>query len=190
MWVGSEFNGDDNKALMHIQHDVYSTSPIASKCIDIFIRSCEILSRFDELYEMMRKLVSYDHRTLQQAHDQIAAYFRFSFRELHLPLINHEEEYKRILLLRWQNFYDKESSEIAEVPCINQAVIQILAHQNKDVGMYAETVLSYHLNNRYGEAFREQCKRFRDFGLGALPKRGDWPYELQGPGTTTLATRS
>lgn len=178
MWVGREFSEDDNETLKIIQHDVYSTSPIASKCIDVFVRSCETISQFDILYDKMRELKSFDHRTLQEAHDHIAAYFRFSCKELHLPLIKDEEKYTHMLRQKWQGFYDRETSEIANVPCINQSVILILAHQNKDIGMYAETVLSYHLNGRYGKAFQEQCKRFRDFGAGALPKRNDWPYDL------------
>lgn len=178
MWVGREFLGDDNEALKIIQHNAYTTSPIASKCINIYVRSCEMTSQKNALYEQMRDLKTYDHRTLQEAHDQIAAYFRFLHGELHLPLISSEEEYKLKLEARWKGFYDVETSELAATPSINQTVIQILAHQNKEIGMYAETVLSYHLNNRYGQAFRSQCKRFRDFEAGALPKRSDWPYEL------------
>jgi hypothetical protein len=178
MWVGREFDGDDNKTLKDIQFKMYNPVKMARKCRDVYMRSCEILSLTDVLYQKISGLTEIDHRTLQTAHDQIAAFFRFSFRELYMPLIECNSEYRNMLTEKWQTFYENETSEIADVPKINQTVIQILAHQNQEIGTYAETVLSYHLNNRYGDNFREHCKQFRNFGSAALPKHKDWPYDL------------
>jgi hypothetical protein len=171
MYVFPEFDGDDNKLLMDIQHETYHSGRIAGKCQDQYIHACDLLYLHGDPYKTIKELRSIDHRILQDAHDQIAAFFRFSSKELYKPLLDNDDEYKQILKQLWLDFYEKEITEIAAIPAINQTVIRIITNPNSNTGMYGESLLAHHLNKRYGEEFCSACKRFSNKAVEAAARK-------------------
>jgi hypothetical protein len=75
--VGKRFDGDDDTEVAWKQHDVYH------QALGIIIESCNRLTRFakalmdDKGHKHWGNAESCDHRTLQEAHDLLAAAWRF-----------------------------------------------------------------------------------------------------------------
>ena len=77
MIVGTFFNGDDDNILARAQHDIYGDA------LGILISSCNRFTRFskavlnDTGHVDWGQIESFDHRTLQRAHDLLAAAWRY-----------------------------------------------------------------------------------------------------------------
>jgi hypothetical protein len=74
MIVTSMFEGDDDTHLMWLQHDVYGAA------LDNIVSRVKDYNDFAEAYLNVRRgdfPRSYDYRNLQQAHDVLAACYRF-----------------------------------------------------------------------------------------------------------------
>ena len=76
MIVGRCFHGDDGNDVMWLQHDVYNEALgiISGICQEYTNLAHRIL---DADPPRLETITSYDHRTLQRAHDTIAAAWRY-----------------------------------------------------------------------------------------------------------------
>jgi hypothetical protein len=77
MTVGSEFPGDNNDTLMDVQHAAYGEMVVRlfTGPRDRYLAAAAQLRVDDKLSGPLRSMDGFDHRTLQLAHDRIAAFF-------------------------------------------------------------------------------------------------------------------
>ena len=75
MWVGHEFAGDDNQTLKDVQFRLYSETLLRlfSGPRDRYLAASRLIQVDTELAVRVRAMDGFDHRTLQDAHDLIAA---------------------------------------------------------------------------------------------------------------------
>ena len=158
MIVGSYFRGDSDKVVMWLQHDVYGEALriISSICQEYTNFAHRILD--DDWYE--RDLSDgFDHRILQDAHDTIAAAWRFrclpSVRQMELP-IDGDHEGTPNFVGHWLNWLQEEVRSWKDSPYLIRLVTRILRNQNKPEGYSAEADLKQELLAHYDDVPWEQ----------------------------------
>ena len=74
MLVGTEFPGDDNEVLKQVQHEAYGgiLGYLFSRPRERYLSACDLLQVDTELADKVRPMETFDHRTLQDAHDLLA----------------------------------------------------------------------------------------------------------------------
>ena len=145
MIVGGRFEGDVDKSLMAAQHDVYWDA------LRTIVRKCEQLTKFarnllgDEAHPGWGEHERFDHRTLQMAHDLIAAAWRYRFAPIErtFPFADQNSEYSAdVSCMRgWLKWLEAEIGQWVKAPHLVRSVEVILTHQNQDEGYVAEQVL-------------------------------------------------
>jgi hypothetical protein len=111
MTVGSQFPGDNNRVLMGVQHTVYGEMVVRlfTGPRDRYLAAAALLRVDSELTQRLRSMNGFDHRTLQMAHDRIAAFFRFARDDGgQLRLGESEADYRRRLEEAWREFVQSE----------------------------------------------------------------------------------
>lgn len=108
MHVHPCFVGDNNDSLFEAQHHLYGyiTHKIFFKCKNTFLRCDEVCNALsnDERLNLIN-VDSYDHRTLQYAHDVIATSFRYLRRDNQLGLFElTEEQINKYFNLKYQKW--------------------------------------------------------------------------------------
>ncbi len=154
MMVGSEFPGDNNDTFMNVQHAVYSEIVVRlfTGPRDRYLVAAALLRLETELVKRLRSMDGFDHRTLQGAHDQIAAFFRFSRDDGgQLQLGESEVDYRRRLEEAWREFVQAEVGRLTADDEFTRAVCTATAFGNKEPRVAAEHWLSQFLTNRYGD---------------------------------------
>ena len=155
MWVCSWFDGDENEPLMWVQHDLYGdmlgywvqeTLAFYEQSLYVWVRP----EAFFVVRESLKKHPFFDHRCLQNAHDMVAAFFRYAF-ATHEPLASLPPDAKPAMHwgALWQAYYECECSSLARVQPIVDAILTILAHQNTPEGYAAEDTVASLLRERY-----------------------------------------
>jgi len=176
MYVFDEFEGDDNKVLKDIQHDLYSNSVsiIYSKLKDSYLKSCDIVSVKNDAYHFLYSNKFFDHRILQDVHDLIAAYYRLCKSNINLSLLTDDKITIEFFKNDWNNFLIYEVDKMSRCPDVVQAFVIVVTNPNNDTGMLGESMLAYHLIDRYGTWFANVCKRF-------VRKSTSWLNSLPNP---------
>ena len=111
MWVGREFAGDDNRSLKDVQFRLYGEmlTQLFSRARVRYLDACRLVQVQNELAVQARAMDFFDHRTLQDAHDLIAAWYRFSRDDGgQLRLGESPEQYEERLASEWREFFDQE----------------------------------------------------------------------------------
>jgi hypothetical protein len=152
MIVGENFRGDIHDRVKWLQHDVYpyKLSVLFNIARQKYLHAEQMLNTKTELGSLIPKITSFDHRTLQDAHDIIAGYFRFKFREELDPKIQFEgepDDDTRILNL-WNDFFNKEVDALTNSGEFSRAVLKSAAYNNKQ-GLQAEEFLRLFLMERF-----------------------------------------
>lgn len=152
--IGTYFKGDNNEHVKDLQHDHYGDliSALFTHCRDEYIRACVIIDNRTELYGLLKKKGSIDHRTLQLVHDLIAANFRWDCAQQIQPMLpfDKKDDTNRILKM-WNDFFWHEVCSLTEdylhfVKLITQAV----CYPNPDKrGILSEEHLFEILSGRY-----------------------------------------
>jgi len=158
MWVASRFPGDDWTSVMWIQHDMYG--PFLWELFDIARRKYIDAERTLGVNTVSGILVKpedgFDHRVLQDAHDMIAARFRFLNQDrMHpeLPFEGQKDDRKRIEGL-WRDYWRTEIDRLTNIPLFTKAVVTAIAFQNTDVGYTAENDIKRILYEEYNREIR------------------------------------
>ncbi len=162
MIVGIYFNGDDDNQVKWLQHDVYGAA------LHIIVRTCwehvkyanmvlydDWGNRWDPVYE-------FDHRTLQVAHDLMAAAWRsryaFAIRQHPLPIDGIRNNEIPDFVGHWLAWLRNEVESWNDGVCprdysasLIRFVSQILKNQNRPAGYRAEKKLAWELVNRYSD---------------------------------------
>jgi hypothetical protein len=154
MIIGSKFPGDDHDAAMSVQHALYgeAVGMLARLARDRLARADLAAGGETVIGSLLRGRTSFDHRVLQDAHDLIAAEFRFT-RHGHLFRGAHETE--RVWELRiaglWWAFLVKEADRLLERADFLHAILSALAFQNSPAGYRAEDEARVILETEYME---------------------------------------
>jgi hypothetical protein len=157
MWVGTEFPGDTNKPLKGVQFGLYwELLPILqSRPRDRYLAACRLVQMDTELATLLRTMDGFDHRTLQDAHDLIAAWFRFSQDDGgQLRLGETDEGYLERLAAEWRAFFEDEVNRLSADDDFGRAVLVASAFGNTEEGYAAEAQLREILSERYRCVFR------------------------------------
>lgn len=152
MIVCSGFPGDNNRTLMNVQHGVYSEmlARLFTGPRDRYRAAATLLRVESDLSERLRSMDGFDHRTLQLAHDRIAAYFRFCDDGGQLQLGESDADYRRRLEETWRAFVNSEVGLLTEDDEFTRAICTATAFGNKEPGVAAEHWLDQFLRDRYG----------------------------------------
>lgn len=156
MIVGSRFDGDHNDVLMWAQHDVYDAI-----MAHMFLAALEYYDAHIEhawtgpehVYAARRRWeqqTGLDHRCLQEAHDLVAAFFRYAFASRCVvdglpPGLDAKEHWKVL----WSQYYPTECRRLAQNRAIADAILGAIAYQNTDGGYAAEDALAGLLKREY-----------------------------------------
>ena len=149
MLVGTLFVGDNDSEVALKQHDVYF------EALGIIVSTCNRFARFaiavldDSEHEIWGQVESFDHRTLQGAHDLLAAAWRFSNkgRQDLLPFsgaartVTPEKH--------WLDWLRTETASWIHCPQMVRLVQLILANQNNPTGYASEASLALLIMDRF-----------------------------------------
>lgn len=146
--VGTFFHGDDDNVLARAQHDIYGDA------LGILLSSCNRFTRFskavlnDTEHVNWGQIESCDHRTLQRAHDLLAAVWRYenASQQKNFHFSTHKESSPELLWIDWLR---KELSAWIDHPHLVRSVQLILANQNKPIGYAAESRLCTDIVDRF-----------------------------------------
>jgi hypothetical protein len=107
MFVGSKFPGDKNDILMKVQSDLYGEllGFLHSYPRERYLCACRLVQSRPELAKRVETETTFDYRTLQGAHDHIAAWFRFLQKDKSgRTLFETEESYRERIASEWRSF--------------------------------------------------------------------------------------
>jgi hypothetical protein len=175
MYPWSRFKSDNNEILKNIQDETYWTLlPFLFTAIKSrYLWSMRYIGIENELSKLLYETDSFDHRSLQQVYEKIAANYRFKFHDhdgqLVLPFIIKDqptlstgealhEYYKR----EWCDYWYKEIRDLATEPLIARAVLTATVYDNTDEGYEAEELLIELLHNRYGKEWDNEVQNNRN----------------------------
>lgn len=150
MIVGKRFPGDENTILMGIQD--YHYGEMIGHLFRFagirYLRAIQFVGVDTELAEKVRGKVGFD--LLQEAHDIIAANFRFRFDpggQMILPF--EDTSYEEYLKISWIKFFIEEAEELAEYDITAQMILTAVGYENTEIGYQAEKKLEQLLQERY-----------------------------------------
>ena len=141
------------------QHDVYS------EALWIIVRQCNLYAEFarrvldDADHPEWGTVKSFDHRTIQNSHDLLAAAWRFrnDFRQAALPFVD-KKSLDEVQTL-WLDWLRNEIAEWIDYPERVRWVQLILTNQNKPLGYVAEAQFALNIINRFSDVPWEQSWR-------------------------------
>jgi len=151
MIVDSEFDGDDQVVAWR-QHDVYKS---ALKIIVLGTNRFTSVARHvlkDEGHASWGKIERVDHRTLQDAHDILAAAWRWQFLLRESELFQKAAHGDLDVERAWLSWLSDEVDGWIDAPEVIRLIQIILSNQNEPTGYAAETMLSLGLLERFAEA--------------------------------------
>jgi hypothetical protein len=115
-----------------------------------YFRAIQFVSVDTELAEKLRGKDGFDHRVIQEAHDIIAANFRFRFDpggQMILPF--EDTSYEEYLKISWIKFFVEEAKELAEYDITARMILTAVGYENTEIGLQAEKNLEIILQERY-----------------------------------------
>lgn len=150
MIIGTFYEGDDDLALARMQHDVYGTAlGVIMEGSNRFVNFAQLL--LDQPRPQgWGTVISCDHRTLQGAHDLLAAAWRFHVEDRE-PELNLEGRTPETTPQNWLDWLRDEVESWVDNPELVRAVQQILAHQNEGLGYLAESQLCLALLDKFAD---------------------------------------
>jgi hypothetical protein len=152
MWVGTEFPADTNPTLKDVQFRLYGDMLLLlyTRPRDRYLDACRLIQTDTELAPRLRSMDGFDHRTLQDIHDMIAAWFRFSQDDGgQLRLGETDEAYQDRIASEWRTFFEGEVGSLISDDEFVRAVLVAAAYGNTEKGYAAEAHLREILKERY-----------------------------------------
>ena len=150
MIVGKFYAGDEMD-LAERQHHVYN------EALAIIVRTCNRYTRIaitilqDTEHEEWGRVTSFDHRTIQVAHDLLAAAWRFKVSppQTRVPFADGGAAERDMTC--WLEWLQAEVSSWIDEPWMIRHFQLILANQNQAVGYKAETSLASMILGRFSD---------------------------------------
>lgn len=149
MMVGSNFPGDEDRRIKDVQFNNYSSviGELVETARRRYIYAEELLELTGAMAAEIRKLRFFDHRTVQDTHDIIAAAYRFSRRSECLFDIGDPDA----IAIDWFSFARKEIESLCEDPKFVRAVLHSAVYANQPLGYRGEKESRTIASSRYGE---------------------------------------
>lgn len=162
MWIVPLFDDDVDMEVAEKQHDVYG------QALRIIVSQCNLYAEFARRllnaadHAEWGTIEHFDHRTLQNAHDLLAAVWRFRHdcRQLLLPFVPTVEDPLDEAQSLWLDWLRREIAGWIEHPDLVRLVQLILTNQNKPLGNMAEAQLSLHIVDWFADVpwYRDRRK--------------------------------
>ena len=151
MWIVPLFEDDVDMEVAGKQHDVYW------EAIRIIVAQCNLYAEFarrlldDADHSEWGTVERFDHRTLQHAHDLLAAVWRFrhDYRQLQLPFVDTDKDPLDEVQALWLDWLSQEIAGWIHHPERVRFVQLILTNQNKTPGSMAESQLALNIIDRF-----------------------------------------
>lgn len=160
MWVGIEFPGDTNTTLRAVQFRMYGEMLwlLYRRARERYLEASQLLQVVPELARELRQKDAFDHRTLQVAHDLIAAWFRFHGDRRQLRLGETPEKYADRMAEDWRAFFESEITNLTGEDEFTRDILLTTAFANTHRGYAAERRLQTWLSRRYSEMLKAAGK--------------------------------
>ena len=146
----SNFPGDDDNRLFDIQFEVYDQviGIIVNTARDRFLAGELVLRYVAQMSMQVRQLTSFDHRTIQDIHDLIAAWYRFRKRTERLfPLEGDARQ-------DWIEFASLEARALCSSADFITGVLDACVYANTEAGYAGEQRAKRVQEERYNEMIR------------------------------------
>lgn len=159
MIIGESFSGDCNKFVKDVQFGMYSEllSILFLRTATRYLDSENVLDMRTELGKKVRLADSFDHRTLQWGHDQIAAWFRYSHAsdlQPSLPGIDEFNNHEERVGSMWREFFLDEVNRLVESGQFVRNVLRAACYANpQQSGMSAEEELYLFFQDEYSQMY-------------------------------------
>jgi hypothetical protein len=153
MILTSVFRHDDNRWLKYVQHDRYQHNVwrIFDQARRVFVRADAILRAGLRIAEEARAMTSIDHRPLQDAHDMLAATYRYRHDDGgQLELFETPQKQDLRYSLGWERWLGSELERLLEFPVFVRSVVECSVCANTEFGYAAEQALGAFLVTYYG----------------------------------------
>lgn len=159
MIVAPKYHGDEDHAIMSLQHDVYleAIGLILDVTREHFLRATRLLRTSTRFVTEFVTIKSCDHRTLQDVHDLLAAAWRYSkSTSQQLDLFDDPD----ISVRSWLGWLDRELQQWVDEPMLLIELASIVTHQNSAAGYAAESRLFIALFERhYQVPWKDEVER-------------------------------
>ncbi len=153
MIICEVYPSDNNKLLKRAQDELYlkSVGEIFSAARTKFVQADAILNANLQITETAKGINGFDHKALQDAHDIIAATYRYRFddglqRDLFEPDYNLCEHYK----VKWSQWFFQELEVLTHYPKFVRSVVECVVFENTQLGYMAENSVCDVLITHYG----------------------------------------
>ncbi len=156
MIVVKEFPGDQNDTLMRVQHALYGETLIRLFAAprDRYLAACRLTEVETEIATRARAMTGFDHRTLQDVHDQIAAWYRFSRDDGgQLRLGEVVGDFEKRLSCEWRDFFAREVDALADADEFTRGILAAAVFANSARGLAAQAGLRERLRERYAPMY-------------------------------------
>jgi len=148
------FDGDNNDKLLNVQHDAYwdLVAWLFETARRRYLEAARLLRAEDDLTKAVQEKTTFDHRTLQDAHDLIAAHYRFTHDDGGQLRIGEDADGYRLRLRKaWDGFFRSEVRALVQDDEIALAMVKATVYENQKDGYSAESRVECLLNERYHE---------------------------------------
>lgn len=155
MIVGTIYPGDRNGVLKAVQYELYwdHVAQLFGVARAALIQADELLGTDLLIAQKARATEIFGHRVLQDAHDIMAAAFRYNHDGCgQLSLLDSGQEHEVRYREAWQEWFAAELRVLASSPKFVRSVVQAVLLANTELGYAAERAACSHLVVRYGVA--------------------------------------
>jgi hypothetical protein len=152
MIINEAFEGDLNKLLKNIQHDEYgrSVGRIFEAARSELIHAAAVLDAKLPLVDNARAVKNFDHRVLQDAHDIIAAAYRYRHDDSgQLELLEIYDLQPNRYLRHWTSWLGEQLKDLVRYPQFVRPTVESVLFANTDGGYMAENRLCDTLLTHY-----------------------------------------
>jgi len=152
MIIANAYKSDNNNLLKDAQHDLYGrhVSKIFEAAKFKLIQADSILNANFLITKKARDIDSFDHRILQNAHDIIAAAYRYRYDDGgQLNLFRRDITIQDYYKIEWARWFDKELDSLLGYSLFVRAVVECVIYPNSNLGHAAEHSICYILISHY-----------------------------------------
>ena len=144
MIISSVYENDCNQLLKDVQHGEYgrSVGNIFNAARSAFLQADAILGTKLLIAEKAREVQAFDHRVLQDAHDILAAAFRYRHDDGGQLALGESSDAQRLrYLIEWTQWLEEQLHELVMYRQFARSVVECVIFSNGEAGYIAENRL-------------------------------------------------
>ena len=147
------FDGDENHILHQAQESLVEDMVLLlyRRAADHFLHNARYTFVFPDFVPVLRRMSRIDRSTLQETHDLMAAYYRYTLCPHHVPQsMPAGFDLRKYYGATWKAFYEQEIGLlISQQEGFAEAVANAVCYPNEPTGIAAEFDLKRMLQKRY-----------------------------------------